>query len=166
MVSGARHGGHLRGAPLLDAIEAEGKRPLEPLPGDDQGPWWPCFLAAMPARSSRMLPLMLSTAEKFPDHRFVVAAAPAVDARFYREVIGDAPAEVIVGRTYDILRHADAALVTSGTATLERPCSECRGGLLQRQHGELLAGPSPGQGAFHLPGEPDHGHRGGAGLMG
>jgi lipid-A-disaccharide synthase len=65
------------------------------------------------------LPVMLEAAKHFPQERFVVAAAPSVPASFYRELIGEARVEVVTGGTYDLLRMAKAAVVTSGTATLE-----------------------------------------------
>jgi lipid-A-disaccharide synthase len=68
---------------------------------------------------TRMLPLMAKAAQAFPDHRFVVAAAPSVPDALYDEVLGASGLEVVRGVTYDVLRQARAALVTSGTATLE-----------------------------------------------
>lgn len=68
---------------------------------------------------TRMLPVMLNVAKHFPTERFVVAAAPSVPEAFYRQLIGDAHVELVAGRTYDLLREAKAAIVTSGTATLE-----------------------------------------------
>lgn len=64
------------------------------------------------------LPIMLSVVKDFPDYQFVVAGAPSQDENFYREV-GGKDLKIIFGKTYDLLRSADAALVTSGTATLE-----------------------------------------------
>ena len=66
-----------------------------------------------------MLPVMLEAAKHFPNERFVVAAAPSVPEAFYRQLIGDARVELVTGKTYDLLRQAKAAVVTSGTATLE-----------------------------------------------
>ena len=66
-----------------------------------------------------MLPLMAKVAGAFPQHRFVVAAAPSVPDEVYAELIAGAPITVVKDRTYDLLRTARAALVTSGTATLE-----------------------------------------------
>ncbi|TND08068.1 MAG: lipid-A-disaccharide synthase [Bacteroidetes bacterium] len=66
-----------------------------------------------------MLPIMLDAAEKFPGYRFVIAGAPSVPASYYQSVTGDRPVEIIAGKTYALLRNAYAALVTSGTATLE-----------------------------------------------
>ena len=53
------------------------------------------------------------------DYQMVVAAAPGIDDEFYRECLGDNPATLLRGQTYRILQHSLAALVTSGTATLE-----------------------------------------------
>ena len=66
-----------------------------------------------------MLPLMVAVSRRFPQVQFVMAAAPSLPEELYAEAIGDAPITLVQGRTYDLLRHARAALVTSGTATLE-----------------------------------------------
>lgn len=107
------------GHPLLDAIEQEGRTPLAPLPGDDGRPVIALLPGSRRQEIGRMLPLMLKTAAHFPDHRMVVAAAPSTPLEVYTQAIGALPATVVTGRTYDVLRTARAALVTSGTATLE-----------------------------------------------
>jgi lipid-A-disaccharide synthase len=66
-----------------------------------------------------MLPLMLSVADDFPNHRFVVAAAPSVEPEFYNRFTAGREVKLVFGKTYDLLENAEAALVTSGTATLE-----------------------------------------------
>lgn len=66
------------------------------------------------------LPRMLEACRHFPDYQIVVAGAPAVDASIYEPMIaGHEDVTLLFGRTYNILRHARVALVTSGTATLE-----------------------------------------------
>lgn len=65
------------------------------------------------------LPKMLKAASAFPDYQLVLAGAPAISPDYYKKVIRDAPLKIIFGQTYRLLQHADAALVTSGTATLE-----------------------------------------------
>lgn len=62
------------------------------------------------------LRIMLAAVE---GRRVAIAAAPGIDDAFYREVLGTHDATIVRGRTYDLLRTARAALVTSGTATLE-----------------------------------------------
>ena len=66
-----------------------------------------------------MLPLMAKVAGAFPQYRFVAAAAPSVPEEVYTELIAGAPITLVKDRTYDVLRTAHTALVTSGTATLE-----------------------------------------------
>ena len=68
----------------------------------------------------KMLPIMLSVTPHFPAYTFMVAQAPGQDAPFYnRFLMGYANVTLIKNSTYDLLSIADAALVTSGTATLE-----------------------------------------------
>lgn len=65
------------------------------------------------------LPEMLKVVKHFPDYQFVVAQAPAQPAEFYKEIIGDKNVLIADNQTYNLLKQAKAALVTSGTATLE-----------------------------------------------
>lgn len=67
----------------------------------------------------RTLPVMLSVMPKFPDYQFVIAKAPSLDKDFYKDLVGNANVQIVDNQTYDLLQHASAALVTSGTATLE-----------------------------------------------
>lgn len=63
---------------------------------------------------------MLAVSTHFPGYQFVVAQAPAVDDAFYEQFTGKYPnVSTVNNRTYDVLLQATAALVTSGTATLE-----------------------------------------------
>jgi lipid-A-disaccharide synthase len=66
-----------------------------------------------------MLRKMLEVIPSFDDYQFVIAGAPSVERGFYDPIVGKARASVIFDQTYDLLRNAEAALVTSGTATLE-----------------------------------------------
>ena len=69
---------------------------------------------------AKKLPVMLSIRSQFPGYSFVVAAAPGMDALFYKTITGnDEGVHIVTSKTYDLLLNADAALVTSGTATLE-----------------------------------------------
>jgi lipid-A-disaccharide synthase len=68
----------------------------------------------------KKLPIMLAATRFFPSWRFVVAQAPSIDKEFYEDLIGRLPnVELVQGKTYAILMQSHAALVTSGTATLE-----------------------------------------------
>lgn len=65
------------------------------------------------------LPDMIRAASSFGGYQLVLAGAPGIDADYYRAYMGGAEVKVVFGQTYELLSHADAALVTSGTATLE-----------------------------------------------
>ena len=65
------------------------------------------------------LPIMIEVAKKFPDYTFAVAAAPSVGEKFYREIAAMPGLHLVFGATPVLLKYARAALVTSGTATLE-----------------------------------------------
>ena len=68
---------------------------------------------------STKLPVMLEAAGKFPEYQFVIAGAPSLEETFYAPFIEGYDAKILFGKTYEILESAEAALVTSGTATLE-----------------------------------------------
>ena len=65
------------------------------------------------------LPLMIEAAKRYPEFQYVVGAAPSVPERFYREVAQDQGLTLVFGCTPTLLKYSQAALVTSGTATLE-----------------------------------------------
>ena len=65
------------------------------------------------------LPLMIEAAKRFPDFQYVVGAAPSVGEKFYREIAQDPGLQLVFGSTPTLLKYARAAVVTSGTATLE-----------------------------------------------
>ncbi|WP_288732100.1 lipid-A-disaccharide synthase [uncultured Phocaeicola sp.] len=61
---------------------------------------------------------MIEAVKDFPEYQFVVAGAPGIEPSFYRQYIG-ADTSIVFGQTYRLLQQSVAALVTSGTATLE-----------------------------------------------
>lgn len=65
------------------------------------------------------LPMMLAVAAAYPDHQAVIAGAPGIERAFYRKYMGDSACKIVFDKTYSLLQHSNAALVTSGTATLE-----------------------------------------------
>lgn len=108
------------GNPLLDAIAAfkpdatfaekhnpDNQRIIALLPGSRR------------QEISRLLPDMVETAKQFPDYRFIVAGAPSFEAAYYDEYLKGAGIPIVFNATYDLLNNAYAAIVTSGTATLE-----------------------------------------------
>ena len=68
----------------------------------------------------KKLPVMLEVSKSFLDHQFIVAKAPGVEDTFYNELLKDySNVSYVSDQTYTLLMQAKAALVTSGTATLE-----------------------------------------------
>jgi len=66
-----------------------------------------------------MLPIMLQVVNDFPENQFVVAGVNSIEKTFYDELIGNANVDLIFDQTYSLLSISKAALVTSGTATME-----------------------------------------------
>ena len=67
----------------------------------------------------RTLPVMVKAASHFPDYQFVVAGISSLDKSLYKEIMGKSDVFFVENQTYDLLQNSSAALVTSGTATLE-----------------------------------------------
>jgi len=67
----------------------------------------------------KMLGIMLGIVNHFPKYQFVIAGAPNIDLEFYNNIIKDKNIKVLKSKTYSLLSRSKAALVTSGTATLE-----------------------------------------------
>lgn len=65
------------------------------------------------------LPVMIKVAEQYPDYQWVIAGAPGIEPSDYNRYIQKHVGSIVFGQTYRLLQQASAALVTSGTATLE-----------------------------------------------
>ncbi len=65
------------------------------------------------------LPMMIEAAQLFGDYQMVLAGAPGIDTDYYQQYLKGADVKLLFNKTYALLQHADVALVTSGTATLE-----------------------------------------------
>jgi lipid-A-disaccharide synthase len=103
------------GHPLLDAIGPEFRR-SETTPSKT--------IVLLPGSRKqeiqKILPPMLSVTPHFPEYQFVVAASQALPLSLYQEMMrGYANVDIVQGQTYPLLREAKAALVKSGTSTLE-----------------------------------------------
>ena len=108
------------GNPLVDAVDShEFVRPVE-------GRYIALLAGSRKAEISRTMPVCMELADRlsalprYRDYKFLVAGAPARSREDYLPYIGDRKnVELLFGRTYDILKYADAAVVNSGTASLE-----------------------------------------------
>lgn len=65
------------------------------------------------------LPAMIEVAERFEDFQMVLAGAPSIEDKYYEQFVKGTPVKIVHNKTYQLLSHSTAALVTSGTATLE-----------------------------------------------
>jgi lipid-A-disaccharide synthase len=110
------------GHPLLDMIAA--------LPENDHNSFRKSYglteepiIALLPGSRkqeiSKMLSFMVSVIPQFSGYQFVVAGAPSVEVDFYKSLTGNSNVKLISGATHALLQNSFAALVTSGTATLE-----------------------------------------------
>lgn len=105
------------GHPLTEVIEHEQQNvPVNKLSDKP-------IIALLPGSRSQeirvKLPVMLKMVDKFPDYQFVVAQAPSQPDSLYNELIGERKVLLANNQTYNLLKQSTAALVTSGTATLE-----------------------------------------------
>jgi len=112
---------HFVGHPLLDAISDLQPVDVELFKSENKLNQQP-IIALLPGSREqevvKMLELMLSVRAYFKDYQFVIAGAPSLPKSFYEQFV-DEDVHFVSNKTYDLLRCSDAALVTSGTATLE-----------------------------------------------
>lgn len=114
---------HFVGHPLIDAIGESVPTDLHQFRKEnDLDPNKP-IIALLPGSRTqevqKMLSLMLSVRDSFPTYQFVIAGAPSLDRSFYQPFLGNQAVGFVNNKTYDLLQASHAALVTSGTATLE-----------------------------------------------
>ena len=110
------------GHPLIDAIQAHPIIDDATFRKENQLNNLP-IIALLPGSRkqeiTKMLSVMLSVADDFKRYQFVIAGAPSQEYSFYQQFITSDNIKFLSNKTYDLLQHATAALVTSGTATLE-----------------------------------------------
>ena len=110
------------GHPLIDAIQDRNTIAFSTFIKENQLSEKP-IIAILPGSRkqeiTKMLSVMLSVTSYFPDYQFVIAGAPSQDFSLYEPFLKNQNVHFIPNKTYDLLSHSYAALVTSGTATLE-----------------------------------------------
>lgn len=113
---------HFVGHPLVDAIEQRKEIDFNNFIKNYNLPNKP-IIALLPGSRkqeiSKMLETMLKITKNFPEHQFLIAGAPSQEKEFYAPFLKKSNVFLINNKTYDLLSVATAALVTSGTATLE-----------------------------------------------
>lgn len=110
------------GHPLIDAIHNRSKKENALFRKEnnlDEKPVIALLPGSRRQEISKMLSIMLSIVGDFPAYQFVIAGAPSQDYHFYEKFLTNKNVKFISNKTYDLLSIASAALVASGTATLE-----------------------------------------------
>jgi len=114
---------HFVGHPLIDAIGNSPKPNDKTFRASNQLDPEKPIIALLPGSRKqeveKMLSIMLSVVEFFPDYQFVIAGAPSLDNSFYSSFLNGENINFVSNQTYGLLSLSYAALVTSGTATLE-----------------------------------------------
>ena len=114
---------HYVGHPLLDIIRNEMEnddwQSLKTNYKLDERPIVAILPGSRRQELKKMLPIMVQMVEKFPEYQFVMSKVKWQPLSLYQSYIKDKQITVVEGNTYSLLRHAQAAIVTSGTATLE-----------------------------------------------
>ncbi len=113
---------HFVGHPLIDAIANRSQVDISEIKSQhklDERPVIALLPGSRKQEISKMLKTMLSITDDFKNYQFVIAGAPSQDPEFYAPYIKKKNVHLVMNKTYDVLSLATAALVTSGTATLE-----------------------------------------------
>lgn len=112
------------GHPLLDAIDQYKENTFSE--ADFRQKWElgeKPIIAVLPGSRKQevkvKLPIMLDAVQDLHNYQILIAGAPSLDVSFYEPLIANRNAKIIHGATYDVLASSEAAIVTSGTATLE-----------------------------------------------
>ena len=116
-----------RGNPLLDSVDNysranESREEFFARTGLDASKESVALLAgSRKGEIKYLLPRMMEVARKFPQNQFIMACAPSMEKEFYESIIGKECSNIklLFGETYSILRHCRAAIINSGTASLE-----------------------------------------------
>ena len=113
---------HFVGHPLIDAIH--NRKQVDPKTFKkenvlDERPIVALLPGSRKQEITKMLEIMISVAKDFGDYQFVIAGAPSQEKSFYETFLTKKNVYFVTNKTYDLLSISEAALVTSGTATLE-----------------------------------------------
>ena len=112
------------GNPLVDEVEQKlsliaDRKTIYDSCGLDNRPVIAILAGSRKMEIKYILPEMLKIIKYYPDYQFVLTCVKSIPLAYYKNIIGSLPVKLVVNKTYEILTIAEAALVTSGTATLE-----------------------------------------------
>jgi lipid-A-disaccharide synthase len=122
----AKHGIEVeyRGNPLVDELEKKSlvladKESLRKQLGVPSRPVIALLAGSRRHEVEHILPMMLRMVKYYPDYQFILTCVATLNPEFYKRIIGSADIMMVTDKTYEVLKISEAALVTSGTATLE-----------------------------------------------
>ncbi len=112
------------GNPLMDSVEERraelpSREEFMAENGLDDKPIIALLAGSRASEIRNNLPFMVELSSRFPSYQFVVAGVPWLEGRLYDEILAGSDVKFVCGKTYEALCFAEAAVVTSGTATLE-----------------------------------------------
>lgn len=115
---------HFEGNPLVDAIAQRcnnmpSRMEFIEKNGLDERPIIALLAGSRATEIRTNLPIMRGVAERFPCYQFVVAGVDWLSKDIYDNILSDSPISFVENQTYELLSLSEAAIVTSGTATLE-----------------------------------------------
>ncbi len=118
------------GNPVLDAIESRNNKnedtdSFKSRNNLDKRPIIALLAGSRKQELSYILPHMIEMVDQFPDHQFIIAGAPSFTKADYAPFIENKEVRILFHQTYELIQQAHAALVTSGTATLETALLDC-----------------------------------------
>jgi lipid-A-disaccharide synthase len=113
------------GNPLCDSIENYNFNPNFKSEKEITRPYVALLPGSRMSELKHVLPEMLKTIKSFPEYDFILAATNHISDGIYQEYCEGHPVRILKGQTYDVLKNAHAALVCSGTATLETALLNC-----------------------------------------
>lgn len=119
---------HFVGHPLLDEVKKRKRLESNSFRTQfhlDERPIIALLPGSRKQEVKRMLEVMLKLELKYPNYQFIIAGAPSLRPEFYHSLIGEQKTKLVFGVTYDLFEAAEAAMVTSGTATLEAALLNC-----------------------------------------
>ncbi|MFN4884960.1 MAG: lipid-A-disaccharide synthase [Bacteroidota bacterium] len=119
---------HFVGHPLLDEVKKRKRLESNSFRNQfhlDDRPIVALLPGSRKQEVKRMLEVMLKLELKYPNYQFIIAGAPSLRPEFYQSLIGEQQTKLVFGVTYDLFEAAEAAMVTSGTATLEAALLNC-----------------------------------------
>ena len=109
---------HYVGHPLVEIISEE-KKSVDPFPLKLTKPVIALLPGSRKQEIKKMIPIFKSVVHHFSEYEFIIAGVANLSKEWYDEILNDDKIKIVYDKTYNLLKRSTAAIVTSGTATLE-----------------------------------------------